>query len=281
MLSIFFIFLRFIGSVAAFLFFSLNNAVAKASCEDIFPVEYTYKVIHMYPHDPDTFSQGLVYSEGYLYESSGLYGHSYFKKVDLVSGNTLKIKHMPKTLFAEGLTLVGNELVLLSYKAEKGFVYDKTSFELLSEFSYSKEGWGLTFDGADLIMSNGSSELVFINVARKKAMRRIKVKDRGNEVVFLNELEFIKGEIYANIWQTEKIARIHPRSGCVLAWINLQGITGYLGPYRNIDVLNGIAYDEKGDRLFVTGKWWPKLFEIKLVQEKHKDPVSSFRTESF
>lgn len=254
-------------------FFSGNLWAAEAACHDVLPIEYTYKIINHYPHDSGAFTQGLVYSEGYLYESSGLYERSFFKQVELESGKVVKIKHLPATVFAEGLALADDKLVLLSYREGKGFVYDKTTFGLQGEFFYSKEGWGLTFDGKHLVMSNGTAELVWLDLVDKKPVKRLQVLDQNKKIFFLNELEFVEEEIYANIWQTEKIARIDPRTGCVVGWLDLQGLTAYLGPYRNIDVLNGIAYDQKRKRLFVTGKWWSKLFEITLVRKVSGDTI--------
>jgi glutaminyl-peptide cyclotransferase len=224
-----------------------------------------YRIIHTYPHDSSAYTQGLIYLDGNLYEGTGLNGQSSVRMVDLATGKVLQHYELPGKYFGEGLTDWGSNLVELTWKAQQGFVYDRFSLRQLQTFGYTGEGWGLTHDQKSLIMSDGTSYLRFLDPKTFKEIRRIPVTDNGQSIDNLNELEYVRGEIYANIWQTDRIARISPQTGHVLGWIDLSGILpGYEGSKGNA-VLNGIAYDAKGDRLFITGKLWPKLFEIKIV----------------
>ena len=229
------------------------------------PVYYTYKIINTYPHDGHAFTQGLVFEEGILYEGTGLRGRSTLRRVELETGNVLKLVPLPAHLFGEGITIYGDKVFQLTWKAHAGFVYDKDSFELLQEFSYPTEGWGLTHDGERLIMSDGTSTLHFLDPDTLEETGQIQVYDNEGPVTRLNELEYIRGEIYANVWQTDRIARIDPRTGQVTGWIDLAGLLSQEDRSQPVDVLNGIAYDGQLDRLFVTGKLWPKLFEIELM----------------
>jgi glutaminyl-peptide cyclotransferase len=232
-----------------------------------------YKIIHVYPHDPSAFTQGLIYLDGLLYEGTGLKGRSSIRAVDLKSGKVLQHFDLPSQYFGEGLTNWGSTLVELTWQAHEGFVYDRFTLRLLRTFNYSGEGWGLTHDTRSLILSDGTAYLRFLDPRTFAQIGRIRVTDDGKPVDNLNELEYIHGEIYANIWNTNRIARISPRTGNVIRWIDL---TGLLPPDETDEVrddnavLNGIAYDEKGDRLFVTGKLWPKLFEIEEVPAQKK-----------
>jgi glutamine cyclotransferase len=229
-----------------------------------------YRVVHTYPHDPQAYTQGLIYEDGYLYESTGLNGRSSLRMVDLETGRVLQRAVVPVKYFAEGLTDWGSSLIQLTWQSHIAFVYDRFSFRLLHTFNYSGEGWGLTQDGKNLILSDGTATLRFFNPQTFREVRHIVVKDHGAQVTQLNELEFVRGEIYANVWHTDRIARISPVSGNVIGWIDL---TGLLAPGQVSDpeaVLNGIAYDAARDRLFVTGKLWPRLFEIKIVPEAEK-----------
>ncbi|GGG85682.1 glutaminyl-peptide cyclotransferase [Edaphobacter dinghuensis] len=229
------------------------------------PVE-GYRVVHAYPHDGSAFTQGLVMIDGMLYEGTGLNGRSSVRAVDLATGRVLQSVKVPDRYFGEGLTDWGSNLIELTWLAHRGFVYDRFSMRLVKTFEYKGEGWGLTHDRQNLIMSDGTPVLRFLDPVTFKVVRTLAVSDGGKPVKELNELEYIHGEIYANVWQTDRIARISPVTGEVIAWIDLSGLLGN-EPRDGNAVLNGIAYDQKNDRLFVTGKLWPKLFEIKLVPE--------------
>jgi glutamine cyclotransferase len=232
----------------------------------------TYRIVHTYPHDPQAFTQGLIFLDGHLYESTGLNGRSTLRMDDLETGRVLQSLPLPSKYFGEGLTDWGSTLVQLTWLDHIGFVYDRFSFRQLRTFHYDGEGWGLTHDGKDLILSDGTATLRFLDPDTFRVVRRVVVKDRGSPVTQLNELEFIHGQIYANVWLTDRIARISPTTGKVLGWIDLGGL---LPANERSDpngaVLNGIAWDAAHDRLFVTGKLWPKLFEIKVVPEAAKD----------
>ncbi len=228
------------------------------------PIEH-YIVLHAYPHDPNAFTQGLIFEDGHLYESTGLYGHSSLREEDLQTGRVLREYDLPSRYFGEGLTNWGNTLVQLTWKAHVGFVYDRRTFQLLRTFHYPGQGWGLTQDGHDLIMSDGTDTLRFLNPQTFQQVRAVKVTDGGKPVTQINALEYIRGEIYANIWYSNRIARISPETGRVLGWVDLSGILPIIERRGSDAVLNGIAWDAKRDRLFVTGKLWPKLFEIRVV----------------
>lgn len=229
------------------------------------PLRFTYRIVNVFPHDPDAFTQGLVFDRDFLYESTGLNGKSTLRKVEVETGKVLQSVSLPTQFFGEGLTLYQGRLIQLTWRSEVGFVYELESFRKIREFGYKGEGWGLTHDGTLLIMSDGSAKLGFRDPETFAEIRRIEVQDGGDPVLFLNELEYINGEIFANIWQQDSIARISPATGRVLGWIDLSELRDALGPVRRVDVLNGIAYDKERNRLFVTGKLWPKLFELELV----------------
>jgi len=224
---------------------------------------YTYSIVNVYPHDSNAFTEGLTFDGGFLYESTGLYGSSTLRRVDLESGAVLQVRTLPAQYFGEGIAIVGDRIVQLTWQSHVGFVYDKATFNLLQEFEYSTEGWGLTYDGKQLIMSDGTSNLYFLDPVTFKRIGQVTVHDAA-PVAELNELEYVKGEVYANVWGQEKIAVINPQTGQVTAWIDLTGIQSLKNMDSN-DVLNGIAYDANADRLFVTGKMWPHIFEIKLI----------------
>ena len=230
---------------------------------DTEPVNYTYDVVNVYPHDQNAFTQGLVIEQGVLYEGTGLWGSSTLRRVDLETGNVLQTYALPNEFFGEGITVFGDNIIQLTWQNQKGFVYDKHSFDLLQEFSYPTEGWGITTDGSQLIMSDGTATLYFLDPETFEKIGQVEVRD-NEPVTYLNELEYINGEVYANIWLTDKIAVINPQTGQVTAWIDLTGIYTPENSDPN-NVLNGIAYDAEGDRLFVTGKRWSQLFEIKLI----------------
>lgn len=229
---------------------------------------YTYKIINKFPHDPNAFTQGLVFEGGALYEGTGLCGHSSLREVKLETGDTLRVLELPVQYFGEGITIHDDRVIQLTYHSHVGFVYDKESFDLMHEFNYSTQGWGITHDGTHLIMSDGTSTLYLLDPATFEDVGQIEVSDSIGPVTYLNELEYINGEIYANIWNTDLIAIISPQSGNVAGWIDLEGLLRPEDITGRIDVLNGIAYDTDGDRLFVTGKYWPKLFEIELIVQK-------------
>jgi glutaminyl-peptide cyclotransferase len=226
--------------------------------------EYGYRVVHVYPHDRTAFTQGLEFRAGFLYEGTGLEGRSTLRKVKLETGEVLQRADIAPQLFGEGVTVINQQILQLTWKAQIGFVYEQGSFRRLRTFNYPGEGWGLTNDGARIFMSDGSSQIRVWDASTIHETARLKVHDGPRPVEQLNELEWVHGEIFANVWQTDKIARISPADGKVTGWIDLAGI---LSPADRdgTDVLNGIAYDSLGDRLFVTGKLWPKLFEIKLT----------------
>jgi glutamine cyclotransferase len=226
---------------------------------------YGYRIIHAYPHDPDAFTQGLVVEDGVFYEGTGLWGRSTLRRVDLETGAVLQNYELPAEYFGEGITVLGNKIFQLTWQSHIGFVYDKKTFEQLEQFFYPTQGWGLTHDGERLIMSDGTPLLHFLDPSSLEEIGQVVVRDRGGPVFDLNELEYIHGEVWANVWQTDRIARIDPDSGQVLGWIDLSGLLSPEDLTQPVDVLNGIAYDPETDRLFVTGKLWPRLFEIELV----------------
>ncbi len=275
---------------------------------DVIPV-FTYEVVRTYPHDRNAFTQGIVFENGILYEGTGIRGRSTLRKVQLETGKILQIQELPSQVFGEGVTIFGDKIIQLTWQSNIGFVYDKDSLELLQEFNYSTEGWGITHDGEHLIMSDGTSTLHFLDPESFDEIGRIEVYDSNGPVTRLNELQYIQDEIYANVLQTDLIARIAPKTGQVIGWIELKsllspehssepvsilngmrigfktllehgrdpvnvlkgmwiGLKALLGSEHCIapvDVLNGIAYDAKNKRLFVTGKFWPKLFEIQVI----------------
>lgn len=228
---------------------------------------YTYRVVQRYPHDSKAFTQGLEYYNGFLYESTGLEGRSSLRKVELRTGRVLQIrKHTPE-IFAEGITLLNNRIYQLTWRNGICFVYERDSFRADTEFRYTGEGWGLTNDGTHLIMSDGSDTLTFRDPTTFAVVRQIRVKDQGTPVRDLNELEYVNGEIWANVWMTDLIVRISPKTGEVLGWIDLSGLLTPAEAHQ-ADVLNGIAYDRQNKRIFVTGKLWPWLFEIEVVPKQ-------------
>ncbi len=230
---------------------------------------YGYRVLAVHPHDPAAFTQGLVYYQGDFYEGTGLRGRSSLRRVALETGQVMQKRDLPDAYFGEGVTLFDDRLYQLTWQSHVGFVYDRASFDLLSTFDYPTEGWGLTHNGRELIMSDGTPTLHFLDPVTLQELRRVTVRDENGPVQRLNELEYIQGEVYANVWQTERIALIDPATGRVLAWIDLSGL---LPPddRPGANVLNGIAWDETGHRLFVTGKLWPKLFQIELTRPDSK-----------
>ncbi len=254
-----------VGLVSVFVTTAIVAAAARASQATVqsrAPMS-KYRVVHVYPHDPEAFTQGLVYLDGFLYEGTGLNGRSSIRKVKLENGEVVQIQKVDSQYFGEGIAVKGDTIYELTWQSEIGFLYDRATFKRKGTFNYKGEGWGLTTDGHRLIMSDGTAFLRFLDPVTLKELSRIQVKDGTTPVANLNELEYVKGEIFANVWQSHRIARISPKTGRVTGWLDLEGL---LTPReaQQADVLNGIAYDAAGDRLFVTGKLWPKLFEIKI-----------------
>ena len=227
---------------------------------------FTYKINRTFPHENDSFTQGLVFDNDYLYEGTGLYGNSSIRKVEIETGKAIQIRNLSEDFFGEGITIFNDKIIQLTWKSKIGFIYDKESFELIDEFNYTTEGWGITHDTKNLIMSDGTSILYYLNPQTFEIVKEINVNDNKTPINNLNELEFINGEIYANVWKTDKIAKINPETGNITGWIFLNDILNHNDIKGRIDVLNGIAYDSSKDRIFVTGKWWPYIFEIELVE---------------
>ena len=250
-----FLILIFISWVAAASVFAATRAI---------PTE-SYRIVHVYPHDATAFTQGLVFVNGMLYESTGLRGQSNLRMVDLASGRMLQKHDLAAKYFGEGLTDWQSHLIQLTWQSHLGFVYDTFSFRTIRTFTYPWEGWGLTHDSRHLILSDGTSVLHLLDPSTFKPVGKIQVTADGQPVMNLNELEYIHGEIYANIWGTNRIARISPSTGKVIEWIDLSGLSPPSVQQNDNAVLNGIAYDSQHDRLYVTGKLWPNLYEIKLV----------------
>ena len=227
---------------------------------------YTVRIVRTYPHDRSAFTQGLCYVDGVFYESTGMRGRSSLRRVDPETGGVLQQRYLADRFFGEGATVLGDRVFQLTWQSRVALVYRRVDLELERQFTYPTEGWGLTHDGFHLIMSDGTSTLYFLDPDTFEQVGRVEVHDHAGPVTRLNELEYVEGEIYANVWQTDRIVRISPETGRVVGWIDLAGLLSpadrAAGP---VDVLNGIAYDGGNGRLFVTGKWWPKLFEIELV----------------
>ena len=226
--------------------------------------KYGYEIVNTWPHDRYAYTQGLVFYEGKLLESTGQEGRSSLRRVEPETGKILEKVDVPKPYFAEGITFLKGKIYQLTWQHQLGFIYDAATLEKLGEFSYRGEGWGLTSDGSSLVMSDGTNRIRFVNPDNFQVSRTISVLDGRTPIASLNELEYVHGEIYANIWHKERVARIDVQTGRVLGWIDLTGLRALADANDNEAVLNGIAYDETNDRLFVTGKLWPKLFEIRL-----------------
>ena len=231
--------------------------------------EYTYKIVHVYPHDTGAFTEGLEYRGGFLYESTGLEGQSFVRKTKLETGAVVQQIRLDPKYFGEGITVMNQKIFQLTYKTQIGFVYAQDSMQRQRTFNYSGEGWALTNDGQQIYMSDGSAEIRVWDPATLQEKRRIKVHEGTAPVERVNELEWVNGEIYANVWMTDDVLRISPKDGRVLGKIHLAGLLD-AKTREQVDVLNGIAYDAMGGRLFVTGKFWPKLFEIQIVRKNSK-----------
>lgn len=240
---------------------SLPDDIMKNSAN---PIKLSYEVINTYPHDPDAFTQGLVYKDGYLYESTGRNGQSSIRRVELTTGRVLQKFDVAQEYFAEGLTIFNNRAYQLTWQNHIGFIYDEKTFDLKGSFNYEGEGWGLTHDGKSLILSDGTNKLRFLNPETFAVERTVDVVHDNRPVTQINEIEYVKGMILANIWQTDLIVIIDPQSGKIIGKADLSGLLPASDRTSSTDVLNGIAYDSTGDRLFVTGKLWSKLFQIKV-----------------
>ena len=226
---------------------------------------YQGRVVKTFPHDPKAFTQGLIYRDGALYESTGLAGESSLRRVALETGKVLQRHDLDRQYFAEGMTDWKNTLVQLTWTSGVAFVYDKASFSPLRQFTYRGEGWGLTRTDTQLVMSDGTPSLRLLDPETFAEQARVDVHDEHGPVTALNELEMVKGVLFANVWQSERLAMIDLSSGRVTGWVDLRGLLSPVERAR-VDVMNGIAYDESGDRLFVTGKWWPSVFQIEIVR---------------
>ncbi len=246
------------GGVVSLVFWSSGQPPASSGS----PVLYTYHIIKTYPHDQEAFTEGLVFNNGALYESTGKLGNSSLRCVDLETGNVQRESILPDQYFGEGIAVIDDSLIQLTWLSQIGFVYDKETFALLGNFSYSPEGWGLTYNGNELIMSDGSSNLYFLNPGTFQKTGQVSVHDGNTSITNINELEYVNGDVYANIWLTQKIAIINPQTGVVKGWVDLAGI--YQSNITD-DVLNGIAYDSDTGRLFVTGKDWSNLYQIQIL----------------
>jgi len=231
-------------------------------------VEFSYVIVNKYPHDPNAFTQGLVWDNGAVDEGTGLLGRSSLRQVDLGTGKIIRRIDHDKDIFAEGITVFQDRVYQLTWKNKIIFVYDKQDFSLISSYQYPREGWGVTHDNLNIIVSEGTDTLYFLDPLTLGEKRSISVHDNSSNIHYLNELEYIEGKIYANIWKSNLIAIINPDNGIVEGWLDLTGLYDLLSHDRALDVLNGIMYDQKKKKLFVTGKLWPILFEIKVVSNE-------------
>lgn len=252
-----------IGLLSFFLLFIQNCVIY--SDDNSTPI-LQYEIINSFPHDPKAFTQGLVWENGFLYEGTGLYGRSSLRKLDLETGEILQQYNLPDDFFGEGITIFEDRIYQVTWKEKIGFIYDLNTFQLLGTFSYPHEGWGITHNGEYLIISDGTPILHFLEPSTLEEAKQVQVYENQIPINRINELEYIQGKIYANIWQTDRIAIIEPESGKITAWLDLSGILDPTDVNQKIDVLNGIGYDSENDRLFVTGKLWPKIFQIKMVK---------------
>ena len=270
--------------VALFLMTGTALCVFEKPQAESHPINDTYRVVNTYPHDRFAFTEGLAYYDGRFIESTGPQGNSTIRLVNITTGSIITVHHLPSPVFGEGATVFGNRIAQETENSGFGFLYDVENLKLLGTFNYSTKGWGITYDGRYLIMSDGSSSLHFLDPETFRPVRTISVTTEGMPVTNLNELEYVNGEVYANIWPTYIIARISPDTGEVVGWIDLTGImspedekqigwSSIKSQQGQISIpfieacANGIAYDTKGNRLFVTGKLWPNVYEIRLVQE--------------
>jgi glutamine cyclotransferase len=246
--------------------FACSNSSPVGQAADAVPV-YKYQVVNSWQHDAEAYTQGLVFHDGSLFESTGLRGASSLRRVELKTGKVKKKLDVARPFFAEGMTIFHDKIFQLTWQDKKGFIYDLKKFRQDGEFTYDGEGWGLTHDNQSLILSDGTNRIRFLDPVSFQVLRTISVYDNGQPLMDLNELEYIKGEIYANIWKTDRIVRIDPSTGKINAWIDMAGLRYWADENPSENCLNGIAYDAENDRIFVTGKRWPQLFEIRLVRK--------------
>lgn len=244
-----------------------NNIKFKLQ-SDIIPGNYTYKIKNTFEHSHRNYTQGLEFNNGFLYEGTGQYGESMLFKSDIDKNEVIQSLSLAQDVFGEGITILENKIYQITWQSQLGFVYDKNSFDKLYDFSYPTEGWGLTNNGKELIMSDGSENIYFLDTEFMQETRKLEVYDHKGPIKNLNELEYIDGLIYANVYGSDIIVAIDAKNGKVLKRINLQGILSKKDVKHQIDVLNGIAWDKDKQRLLVTGKWWPKLFEIELIEKQ-------------
>lgn len=253
---------------------TLIGLVALTSGQTIAAVpEYSAVIVKTFPHDSNAFTEGLLYQDGFLYESTGRNGKSSIRKVALGTGKVVQQHDLDPKYFGEGIVTWNDRLIALTYKTEIGFVFDLGNFSPISDFHYSGEGWGMTKDDTRLFMSDGTSELRILDPATEAETGRIRVSCDGRPIKNINELEWIKGEIYANIWLTSVIVRINPRTGVVDGLVDVSNLLTLASQNQAVDVPNGIAYDAPGDRMFVTGKLWPFLYQITLAPRPNRDDL--------
>lgn len=246
-----------------------NHSATIRLVSDIVPAKYSFKIIKTYPHDKGAYTQGLEYYQGFLYEGTGNYGESSLRKLKIENGEILKYRNLPSEIFGEGITRIDGKIYQITYKSQVGFVYDENTFELRRKIFYqNKEGWGLCNNGSEILMSDGSHIIYFMDTEYFSVIRKIEVFDDEKEVNLLNELELIDGILYANRYTTKEIVMIDPQTGKVLGKINMNGILDPKDQHPKIDYFNGIAYDSDNDRIFVTGKYWTKLYEVKFIKQQ-------------
>lgn len=255
-------FLARLSFVSLIILFLPLSALCAAS-----DMDWNYEIVQIYPHDPSSFTQGFDFGDGFFYEGTGLFGKSSLRKIQMKSGKIVRERHLPSQFFGEGITIAESRLIQLTWHERAGFIYDLATFQLLGTFQYPTEGWGITFDGRQFIMSDGSPTLHFLDAATFRETMRVTVSDSRGLVKKLNELEFINGLIYANVWQTSRIAVIEPETGHLRAWIDLNDLVRRAGGDNAVKTLNGIAYNHARDTLFVTGKHWPWIYEIRIRRE--------------
>ena len=261
------VFFMMVSIFPSFTVFAGNNLPQSMQLSSVLKTKVpiaSVSVKNAYPHDTGAFTQGLFFYQGYLYESTGLNGKSTLARKEVKTGKTLQEIRIPPKYFGEGIVLLNDKIYQLTWQNETVFIYDARSFQKIREIKYHGEGWGLTSDGKHLLMSNGSSTITFHDPDSFKVVCKIHVRDGDTPVSSLNELEFIKGEIWANIYMADMIVRISPKNGKVRGWVDLSALRSYLPGNAQVDVINGIAYDATEDRIFVTGKYWPKVFEVQL-----------------